>query len=260
MRNIKPLKDFFKEVDFLIVAHRGSSGTAPENTLASFEQAINSNAHFIELDLQITRDNVPIVFHDKWISRITNGSGRTLNLTFEEIRQFDCGLWFSSEFKGEKIPSLEEVLSFIQNKIYLNIEIKNLGTNPYRSIENIISIIYNFDYPEKVVISSFYYDYLKLVRKIDVDIPTAAIRMPKDTTLPSVIAENLQCQGFICSVSEIKKEIIDNAKANNLFVGVYSIDTEEELDKVIKLGCNAIVTNFPKKIRELLLNKYKVNV
>lgn len=257
---MKPLKDFLKEVDFLIVAHRGSSGTAPENTLASIEQAINSDAHFIELDLQITCDGVPIIFHDKWISRVTNGSGRTSNLTFEEIRQFDCGFWFSSEFEGEKIPSLEEVLSFIKNKIYLNIEIKDLGTNPHRSLEKIITIIHNFNYKETVVISSFYYNYLKLVRKIDVDIPTAAIRIPKDTTPPSVIAKNLQCQGFICSISEINKEIIIDAKANNLFVGVYSVDSEDELNKVVKLGCNAIVTNLPKKIRELLLNKYKVNV
>ncbi|MGQ9819280.1 MAG: glycerophosphodiester phosphodiesterase [Candidatus Kapaibacteriales bacterium] len=260
MKEIKPLRDFFNEVDFLIVAHRGSSGTAPENTLASFELAINSNAHFIELDLQVTRDGIPIAFHDKWISRTTNGIGQPLNITFVELRQFDCGFWFSSEFKGEKIPSLEEVLSFIQNRIYLNIEIKNLGTNPSRNLEKIISTICNFDYQEKVVISSFYYDFLKLVRKFDNIIPTAAIRIPKDRIPPSQIAKNLNCQGFICSISEIDKEIILDAKANNLFVGVYSIDSEEELDMVVKLECNAIVTNFPQKIRELLVLKYNVKV
>lgn len=257
---MKPLKEFFDEVDFIIVAHRGSSGTAPENTLASFEQAINAGAHIIELDLQITRDGVPIVFHDKWLSRTTNGSGCTQNLTYEEIRQFDSGFWFSSTFKGERIPSLEEVLDFIQNKVYLNIEIKNIGNNAPTLIESIISIIYKYNYQDKVVFSSFYYNFLQTIRKIDSQIPTAAIRIPKDTTLPSIISKHLQCQGFICSISEINEEILLDAKQNDLFVGVYSIDTEKDLDRIIKLGGKVIVTNFPFKIREILLTKYRVKV
>lgn len=257
---MKPLKEFFRKVDFLIVAHRGSSGTAPENTLASFDQAIQAGAHFVELDLQITRDSVPIVFHDKWLSRTTDGIGSIRNFTLNEIRKFDSGFWFSDRYKGEKIPTLEEVLELIHNKVYLNIEIKNIGPNPLPYIQKTISIIDKFNYLDKVVFSSFYYNNLFAIRTIDYQIPTACLRIPKDKSLPSALAQKFQCQGFICSTSEINEEIVEDVKLHNLFVGVYSVDTEDELNRIVKLDCDAIVTNFPQKIRELLITKYKAKV
>lgn len=254
------LQEAYKLFDYLVVAHRGASGTAPENTLASFQKAIEDGAHLIEMDVQATADAIPIVFHDKGISRTTNGRGLASKLNYDDLKKFDSGFWFGEEFKGEHIPSLEEVLSFLSGKILLNIELKNLGLQPELILRNIFELLEMYDFSNKVVISSFYYNELELAKKINPRIPIAPIRIPKDSTPPSKLKERLNCEGFVCSVEEISKEIADDAHRNNLFMGVYSVDNENQLDYVISFGVKAIVTNYPKEIRQLLTSKYKAIV
>ncbi len=257
---MKDIIETFNSVDYLVVAHRGASGIAPENTLSSFAEAIRTGAHFIEMDIQVTADGIPIVFHDKGLSRTTNGSGFASKLTYEELLKFDSGNWFSKKFTGEKIPTLEDVLDSVKNKILVNIELKNLGTNPFPHIEKIIQIIENFNYSDKVVISSFYYEQLKIVKKIKSTIPTAIIRLPKDKRLPSVISKEFPFEGLVCSIEEINNEIVEDAKQNGLFLGIYTVNTASELEYVLKFDVKAIVTNFPEQIITLLRQKYKAKV
>lgn len=257
---MKTIYEAFNKLDYFVVAHRGASGVAPENTLSSFQKAIDVGAHFIEMDVQVTSDGVPIVFHDKGLSRTTDGIGFASTLTFEQLRKLDSGRWFSQEFSGERIPSLEEVLKFVDGKIFLNIELKNLGEKPRKNIEKILELIDRYNYSDKVVVSSFYYDQLKIVKSFDPKVPTAPIRVPKDVRLPSELKHVLDCQGFVCSVEELTPEISEDARNNNLFVGVYSVDTEEQLDFVVSLEVKAIVTNYPEKILNLLRTKYNAKV
>jgi glycerophosphoryl diester phosphodiesterase len=254
------LREAFRKYQYFVVAHRGASSDAPENTLASFNQAILSGAHFIEMDIQVTSDGVPIVFHDKGLSRTTNGIGFASKLTFRELKKLDSGVWFDEKFSGETIPSLEEALEFLSGKVLLNIELKNLGENAPVHIKNITGLLAKYQYLDKVVISSFFYEQLKVLKKINPSIPIAPIRVPKDKTLPSILKRELDCDGFVCSVEEINDEVANDAKANNLFLGVYSVDNEEDLDFVLSFGVRAIVTNYPKKILSILKTKYKANV
>jgi len=257
---MKNLIETFNSVDYFVVAHRGASGIAPENTLSSFAEAIRSGAHFIEMDIQVTADGMPIVFHDKGLSRTTDGIGFASKLTYEELLKFDSGNWFSSEFSGERIPSLQRVLEFVQNQILINIELKNLGPSPQQHIQKILQIIEQYDYSDKIVISSFYYEQLKIVKELNGQIPTALIRLPKDKRLPSVLAREYHCQGFVCSLEELNWEITKDACDNNLFVGVYTINTPEELEYALQFDIKAIVTNYPAQILSLLKEKYKARV
>lgn len=254
------LIDAFKQYDYLVVAHRGSSGTAPENTIASFNQAIISGAHCIEMDVQVTSDGMPIVFHDKWLSRTTNGSGLVQNTTFKELQKLDTGKWFSKNFIGETIPSLENVLSFAKSNILINIELKNLGVNPEKHIEKIVGLIEQYNFNDRTIISSFYYNQLAILKKIAPQLPSAAIRTPNDTTLPSEIAQRIGCQGFVCSISELNKIVSQDTKNNGLFLGVYSVDTSNELNFVLEHNVKAIVTNYPRNILNLLRTNYKAKV
>lgn len=254
------LLEAYNKFDYLVVAHRGASGVAPENTLASFQKAIQSGAHLIEMDVQVTADGVPIVFHDKGLSRTTNGIGFANKLTFGELRQLDSGKWFGDDFAGERIPSLEEVLEFVDGRVLLDIELKNLGPSSDKHIEKIIQIIEKYNYIQKVVISSFYYQQLKTVKEIYPKIPIAPIKIPKDDTLPSRLKDELGCEGYVCSVEEINREIYEDAKNNGIFIGVYSVDTEEQLDYVLSYNVKAIVTNFPNLILKLLSEKYNARV
>ncbi|ROL56144.1 hypothetical protein D9V84_09480 [Bacteroidetes/Chlorobi group bacterium Naka2016] len=250
----------FKKLDYFVVAHRGASAVAPENTLASFEEAISVGAHFIEMDIQATADGVPIVFHDKGLSRTTDGKGIASKLTFGELKKFDSGKWFGNEFAGERIPSLEEVLQFVNGRIFLNLELKNLGNNSQQNIAKILELIEKYNYCDKVIISSFYHEQLKVVKRLNSKIPIAPIRFPRDERLPSQLKQELDCQGFVCSIDELDQKIAEDARSNNIFIGVYSVDTEEQLDFVLSHNVKAIVTNLPGKILSILRNKYKAIV
>ena len=96
----------------LVIAHRGASGHAPENTLAAFKRAIALGATFIETDLQLSRDSRFVAIHDDAVSRTTNGQGKVHDLSLADLRRLDAGSWFGSEFTGERIPTLEEILEF----------------------------------------------------------------------------------------------------------------------------------------------------
>ena len=114
----------------LIAAHRGASKYAPENTMAAFRLAETMGANFIELDVRATRDGRLIALHDETVDRTTNGKGRAGELTFGEIRRLDAGGWFSPAFRGERIPSLEEVLDRFGGGIGLILELKQPSAYP----------------------------------------------------------------------------------------------------------------------------------
>ncbi len=118
-----------------ILAHRGASAYAPENTMAAFKKAIEMNADGIELDVHLSKDGYIVIIHDERVDRTTDGKGEVKDFSLDELKKLDAGSWFSDEYKGEKIPTLEELLSLIKNtEIYLNIEIK-AGYRVYPDIE-----------------------------------------------------------------------------------------------------------------------------
>src|SRR6266576_311506 len=113
----------------LVIAHRGASGNAPENTLAAFKKAVALGAPFIETDLQLSRDAHFVAIHDATVNRTTNGQGAVHDMKLTELRRLDAGSWFGSEFAGERIPTLEEILAFSKkNDVVFYLEIKPGGS------------------------------------------------------------------------------------------------------------------------------------
>src|SRR5262245_59418730 len=108
-----------------VIAHRGSSAVAPENTLAAVDLAIRAKAHRVEFDVQLTKDGVPVVLHDETLERTTNGKGRVRDRTYKEISKLDAGSWFHADFRGERLPTLDMVLELCRGKIPVNVEIKS---------------------------------------------------------------------------------------------------------------------------------------
>src|SRR6266850_7844739 len=118
----------------LIIAHRGASGDAPENTMAAFRLAMDSGADMIELDLHLSKDSALVVCHDSKLNRTARIKKTIKQLTLKELKKLDVGSWFHPRFSGETIPTLEEVLKLTVNRIALNIEIKQ-GSSLYPGIE-----------------------------------------------------------------------------------------------------------------------------
>jgi len=113
----------------LVIAHRGASGHAPENTLAAFKRALALGATFIETDLQLSRDARFVAIHDDTVNRTTNGQGKVHDLSLADLRRLDAGSWFGSEFTGERIPTLEEILEFAKkHDVVFYLELKPGGS------------------------------------------------------------------------------------------------------------------------------------
>ncbi|MBE0499679.1 MAG: hypothetical protein IBX43_10675 [Campylobacterales bacterium] len=120
-----------------IIAHRGFSGNYPENTLLAFEKALDAGADGIETDLQLSRDNVPVLFHDDTLKRITGVDKKPREFTLAELQSLDVGSWFDSAYKNEHIPSLDELLNLCKARAILILEIKYTPSTYKRLCEEI---------------------------------------------------------------------------------------------------------------------------
>ena len=123
-----PLPSAIPNRDILLIGHRGALLAAPENTLPSFDKAIELGFDMVEMDVRSTKDGVPVVFHDKTVERTTNGTGELEALTWEEVQQLDAGSWFDPAFAGTRVPSLEEALAHLQGRICIMWDTKGKPT------------------------------------------------------------------------------------------------------------------------------------
>ncbi|MEM7513725.1 MAG: glycerophosphodiester phosphodiesterase family protein [Bacteroidota bacterium] len=140
----------------LVIAHRGSSGLAPENTLAAIQKSIDAGVDMIEVDLHLSKEGEVIILHDATLERTTNGCGEAMDFTVEELQQLDAGSWFSEEFTGEKIPTLKEVFDLVQGKIVLLLELKKGDQGLYEGIvKAVVDQVREYGMGKQVVLQSF---------------------------------------------------------------------------------------------------------
>jgi glycerophosphoryl diester phosphodiesterase len=249
------IRDFVQKNDAFVVAHRGSSGTAPENTIAAFQEAIDSGVKMVEMDIMFTSDGEIVAFHDmEQLAKVQESSSK--EFSYDKIKELDAGSWFDSKYANERIPLFREILKFLRDKVYIIVEIKtpNLDLD-VEMITRIIDEVEKYSGPDQVTLASFNHNIISWVALNKPDYPVAAIKLPGDDTLPSEIAALCGAEGFICSTNEITHEIAEDCKESGLYSGVYSVDNEEELDNMLQFGLSAIATNFPARILELLKNK-----
>lgn len=246
------LRDFVRATPFFVIAHRGASGRAPENTLAAMRLAVESGARMIELDVQFTSDRQQIVFHDHVLGRTTNGHGHVHNTSFEAIRALDAGTWFDASFADERVPSLEEALALLRTHAYLNIELKPITDQhtALADITDLVATIKRFDYQQHMVFSSFDHNALRLVKNVDSTLHTVALNVPHDSRVPSDVVFSCQADAFGCSITELTRARMIDATSHLIPVGVYTVNTIEDLRKVLDLGARAVVSNYPDVIME----------
>lgn len=236
-----------------ITAHRGFSTAAPENTLAAFQAALDSDADYIELDVQLTKDGELVVFHDETIERTTDGKGKISSYTYEELQQFSAGSWFSKdgEFADERIPLLSEVLELCDNDIMLNIEIKRHG-NVSAVAEKVVELIQEYDLRKSCYVSSFSYPALKAVKKLDPKIKTALIaNLATSTSYAQLKNIDAVSMNYIF----VNKSIVNTAHLNGKKVFVWTVDRPSDMHKMITLGVDNIITNRPDTAADVIYSK-----
>ena len=229
----------------LIIAHRGASAYAPENTIAAFIKALEMGAGGIELDVQLSRDGYPVVIHDERIDRISDGSGWVKDKTLKELQTLDFGSWFSPFYQGETIPTLEQVMEILAEwDILLNIELKN-GPVFYPGIEEkVISLVKRFQMEDRVIISSFNHYSIVEVKKIAENIKIAPVYMA-GLYKPWNYAKELNAAAVHPYVYGLMPEIIKGCKENGIDINTFTVDEPEDIKRLAAAGVDGIITNVP---------------
>ncbi len=229
-----------------VIAHRGFSGVAPENTLIAFQKAIESGAEFFELDVHKTADDSLVVIHDYTVDRTcSNGvSGKIAELTYAELSKALVGApkEFGDQFKDAGIPTLREALDFAKGKIKVCIEVK-----VYDIEEQVMQLVNDLEVNDEVIIFSFYYPVLTKFRELDSDIPILFLKgKADDQTLEQANKLNAMAIGVGTSTL-LTDEYIKLAHQKGLEVWQWTVNDQETMKELVALGVDGIITNFPDK-------------
>jgi len=237
----------------LVIAHRGASGYAPENTFASFEKALELNSDGIELDVHMTRDNQLVVIHDFTLKRTTGEKGCIKDFDYSDIKKLDAGSWFSDEYKHQKIPKLKKVLEFLQTEdILINIEIK-AGSRFYPYLEEkLLEEISRISVKGKFLISSFDHHGIKRLKSLDPKIKTGVLSESSMIDPCRYSKEFVGADAYHPHYKTVDKVLIEESLKHHMPLNVYTVNRRSDAKKLAVLNVNSIITNFPDKIMEIL--------
>lgn len=233
----------------MIFAHRGASGNAPENTMAAFRLAVELGCEAIELDVQLTKDGEVVICHDQALDRTTNGSGLLKDYTLSELQRFDAGSWFDETFAGEKIPSLDQFLSFIAGtNVTVNIELKNLPIAYEQMERKVVELIHKHGMAEKVIISSFDHYSLAHVAKLDSSLKLGVLL---DTKLyePWHYAARLPFAAYSIHphFSFVDEMYVKECHKLGFKVIAYTVDDTDWYQHYRRMGIDGIFSNYPER-------------
>lgn len=239
---------------FTIFAHRGASLHAPENTISAFNLAIQQGAHAIELDVMLSADNEAVVIHDNNVDRTTNGSGQVMNLSLADIRTLDAGSYFDAKFMGEKIPTLEEVLSIFGGKILINIELKNL-INPFDPLPLITAaLVKKYRLEDKVLFSSFNPIALIKINRYLPDTDNALLLWGGffGKIIQPFLTKIIPHKALHPSLSITDSKLVKLAHRNGYRIHVYTVNDANTINRMYEMGVDGIFTNDPLLARKIL--------
>jgi len=238
----------------LIIAHRGWSAKAPENTLAAFRSAMEFGVDGLELDVHQSKDGHIVICHDERLERTTDGKGLIADHTLDELKRLDAGSWFDAAYAGEKLPTLEELFRAIHAlgwRGLINIELKT-SVQRYPGIESkVAELVREFDLVDQVLISSFNHDSLVESRRVAPELPTAAL-YSKAFPEPWNYARSLGCAALHPAHPAVTAELVAGTHVAALTVNAWTVDDPDLARSLAETGVDGIITNAPDRIREAL--------
>lgn len=237
----------------ICVAHRGFSGKAPENTLAAIKLAMEQPyVQWIEIDVQLSKDRVPVVIHDYSLERTTNGSGLVKNTMWSELSQLDAGSWFSEKYRGEGIPTLEEVFDLAGGRMRMNIELKTEG-DMYPGLEEIvIDHVYRYTLQHDVVLTSFEPLVVQRLKQLAPKLPVGLICGTESKDYVGL------CQGLGADFLSLYYKLFTKENAHDLHqhgIGMmaWTCDHTKDIRQMAALHPELMIcTNFPNRYKDAL--------
>ena len=251
----------------LVIAHRGGAGLWPENTLYAFERAAAMGVDVLETDMHSTGDGALVLIHDPTVDRTTNGSGRVNHLTLTQLKALDAGYYWSEDggrsfpFRGQGItvPTVEEVFSAFP-EMRINIDIKQVRPSV---ADQFCRLILDFGMVERVMVASFNSSILREVRQLCPQVATSAgrseVRLFYALSLLSPRAAFLPagCYALQVPIARkglrlITKRFLTSARLHNLEVHAWTVNSGPQMEWLLRLGVDGIVTDYPDRLLALL--------
>ncbi|MCP5515057.1 MAG: glycerophosphodiester phosphodiesterase [Spirochaetales bacterium] len=228
----------------MIIAHRGASAYAPDNTIAAIKKAFELGSDGIEIDVQMSRDGELFIFHDWNLEKVTGDKALITSKSSAEIKNIDAGSWFSPEFAGERIPALEEVLDIVPKGKLVNIEIKKTASDTRPVEEKVLRQVSDRGMTGNVIISSFNHKTISTVEKIDAEIKTALI-MASQLVNPMKYLGNFRCYSFHPVLYYVDEQLVKELHANNIKIYPWVVNDTFYAKELTAAGCDGIITNYP---------------
>ena len=233
----------------LVIAHRGASAEAPENTIAAFELAVEHGADGIEFEVQLTGDEQPVVIHDFTLDRTTDGIGYVRDRTVRELKRLDVGKWRGSRFQGQRIQTLQEVLERFRDRTRFWIEVKADSDQTQGIEDKVVSMIEVYDVLDRVLVLSPDRRMLGRIGRLNSEIrvgvltrePTDALR-PLDPTIHAVCPP----------VQALSRQALDDIRHAALDCYVWTVNEPAQMDRLVEWGVDGVITDVPRILRTKL--------
>jgi len=230
-----------------IIAHRGSSAYAPENTLAAFELAMRQGADAIELDAKLSADGQVVVIHDQTVNRTTPSTGRVNELTLAELRKMDAGSHFDIAFKGESIPTLDEVFKAVGQLGIVNVELTNYTSITDALPEKVAALVKQHKLGQRVIFSSFNPFALLHIRRLIPEAPIGllALQGRKGVLARSWLGRLTGYQSLNPQVCDVTPDLVSWVHQRGCKVFAYIVNKENDMRELFAMGVDGIFTDDP---------------
>ena len=234
-----------------VFGHRGAMGYAPENTMASFAKAVALGVDAIELDVHLTADDEVVVIHDHQLERTTNGRGAVRQHTLDQLRRLDAGAWFGTEFAGERVPTLDEVVDWARGRCVVDVEIKG-GPAPYPRIEErVVDILGRHRMLDQAIVISFDHPTVARVKALAPDLATGVLYMCRPVD-PLQLARAAQANALFPDRWDCTKDDVELAHSADLSVHPWSTSEPAEIRALLAMGVDSITSNHPDRVRAVV--------
>lgn len=229
---------------FLIIAHRGVSSYAPENTLAAFDLALQMGVQHIELDVQSTADGHVAVIHDDTVNRTTDATGAVENFTLAALQALDAGSWFGAAFSGEKIPTFEEVLLRYKGRLHIHVEIKGRSAH---LAQHVADLIRRHGMADQVTVTSFRQEPLRQIRAYAPELQTGWLVHGINQEVISA-AHALAVSQVCPKADTLTPETVQRLHDEGFVVRAWGVTNEGLMRQVVEAGADGMTVNFPDKL------------
>ncbi|WP_462367522.1 glycerophosphodiester phosphodiesterase family protein [Ruminococcus callidus] len=231
-----------------VMAHRGLSADAPENTLYAFSDAISVGADFIELDVQQTRDGVLVVMHDSNLKRTTGVNKDIWDVDYADIQNLDAGSWFDPAYANARIPTLEETLQFVDKRAKLNIEIKPTKHGSDTLEQDVAELITRYQYTDACYVTSFSYGSLKKVKEANPEIRTGYLMSVAYGQFYSL----KYADAFSLNKVFVTSQVVNAAHQQGKQIFAWTVNSMSEVRSLCNLHVDSIITDDPVMVQNVI--------